>query len=220
MKFLPSIFRFGPDWLFANGFALGFSSSKSSQSTSSSTTNQVTDQRAAASEGSIAAGAGATVNVQSTDPQAFDAIEGIANQASVSLTEGFSNSAKALENTAGRALDANTDVATAALTTGQRNLETAADLGTTAIGAGVAQTRDALDFGERALQIATNSANQSQAATNDLIQRTNEQFTAKLAANAGDAPQAVAQDAIKYGAFALVALVGVLILFRPTAKAA
>lgn len=210
--FLPEVFL--------SAFSLGFSSSKSSQSTSSSTSNQVTDNRVAASEGSVSAGSGANVSIQTTDPQAFDAISDIANQASVSLTEGFSNSAKALENTAGRALEANVDLGTAALDVGQRNLETAADLGTTAIGAGVAQTRDALDFGERALQIATASANQNQATTNDLIQRTNEQFTAKLAANAGDAPQQVAQDALKYGAIAVVALIGAVLLFRPSPKAA
>jgi 2-keto-3-deoxy-galactonokinase len=181
---------------------LGFSSSKSQQSTSSATTNQVTDNRVAASEGSISAGSGASVSVQTTDPQAFDAIASIANEASASLTEGFSNAAKAVQNTAAHALDANTDVST------------------TAIGAGVAQTRDVLDFGERALTIATNAANQSQAQTNDLIQRTNEQFTAKLASNAGDAPQQVAQDAIKYGAVALVVLVGALFLLRPSPKAA
>lgn len=210
MKFLLlSSLCIGPDWLARSGFALGFSSSKSSQSTASSTSNQVTDNRVAASEGSISAGSGANVSVTSTDPEAFDAITSIANNATASLTEGFSNSAKALQNTAESAFEF-----------GAVALDSNVELGTTAIGAGVAQTRDALDFSERALTIATNAANRSQESTNDLIQRTNEQFTAKLASNAGDAPQQVAQDAIKYGALAVVAVIAAVLLFRPSGKAA
>lgn len=197
-------------------YGFGFSSSKSAQSTTSSTTNQVTDQRAAASEGSIAAGAGATVNVTTADT---DAIARLAEIQSATTSEGLDNTLKAVQNITGEAIGGNVDVTREALRTGSDQLATAADLGRRAIEAGVYQTGDALDFGERALQIATNAANQSQATTNDLIQRTNEQFTATLARNAGDAPQTVAQDAIKYGAIALGILGAALFFLRPQPKA-
>jgi hypothetical protein len=48
-------------------------------------------------------------------------------------------------------------------------------------------------FGAEALKFAGDS----QLMTNRLIQSTNEAFTAKLASNAGDAPQQVAQDALQ-----------------------
>lgn len=213
MKIIPSFLRFGPNWIFESGLCLGFSSSKSSTASNSSTTNQVTDQRAAASEGSVAAGAGATVNITNSDT---DAIARLAEVNAITTNEGLSNSLKAAQNIASMGIDSNTAVAREALRTGSDQLATVVGLGSEVVAAGRGQTQDALDFGERALSIATGAANQSQALTNDLIQRTNEQFTAKLAANAGDAPQAVAQDAIKYGALALAGIAALFVFLRPS----
>lgn len=204
--FPQSIARHPFAWLFVP-LTLGFSSSKSSTASTSSTSNQVTDNRVAASEGSISAGSGATVNVQSSDAAVVkstgDAISRVAENANDAVSE-----------TARAVVGENADVTKAALNAGQANLLTAADLGTTAIKANTAVSSDALDFGERALQITTAAANQAQQQTNDLIQRTNEQFTAKLASNAGDAPSAVATDTVKYIAIAAGVVILGLAFFR------
>jgi hypothetical protein len=203
---------FSPEIFFA--FAgLGFSSSKSSQATSSSTSTEITDNRVAASEGSISAGSGATVNVESSDPAAIAAAGDAIARVAMSANDAMSESAQA-------SIFGNVDVAREALRTGSDQLATVTDLGRDALRYNYGTTADALDFGERALQIATNAANRSQDSTNDLVQRTNEQFTATLARNAGDAPQTVVQDALKYGLIAIAVLGGMVVFLRPQSKAA
>ncbi len=74
--------------------------------------------------------------------------------------------------------------------------------------------RDALDFGESLFGKLIDAQKTSQQDTNRLIQSTNEGFTAKLAANAGEAPTSLADNTVKYITIAS-ALVGLILLFRP-----
>ncbi len=67
---------------------------------------------------------------------------------------------------------------------------------------------DVLNFRSDETFAALDFAGTSQKQVNDLIRYTNEQFTNKLASNAGDAPQETVQNIVKYVATA--AVVGVL----------
>jgi len=193
----------------------------SSTQANPTTSNQVTDQRVAASEGSVSAGSGATVNIESSDAAVVtatgDAISRVAMSANDAVSESARVSVNATAKAAGDALNANVDVSRAALDTGRAVFQESAELGRSAITAVQSQGRDALDFGDNIVSKVLDNAAAAQQSTNSLIQRTNEQFTAKLAGNAGEAPQALAGDVVKYVTIA-AGIVAAVLLFRGNPK--
>lgn len=171
--------------------------SKSETKTTSSTSSMVNDNRVAASEGSISAGQGANVTVQTLDANLAEAslreVGNISNDAVKAVSDSaiyLTGAAKSIaadatqkvSDTAGRAIDSNTDVSRDAISAGSK-------LASDTLNFRADETTAALDF-----------AKTSQQSTNDLIRYTNEAFTAKLASNAGDAPQETVKQIIKYGA--------------------
>lgn len=209
--------------------------SKSTTSSASSTSNQVTDQRVAGSEGSVVAGSGASISIESLDAQLADSVvrevgdissdaiaavsassEFVSRAASDSAyssalssqaaSQVANNALYSQEQTAKAAIEGNTNVSRDALNFGTNISERA-------IQAGSQLAKDALDFRSDESIAALDFAKQSQQSTNDLIRYTNEQFTSKLANNAGDAPQETVKDIVKWGAVAAAGL-GLLYFFN------
>lgn len=168
----------------------------SSTQSNPTTTTDVTDQRVAASEGSVSAGSGASVSIstQSSDAATVKA------------------AGDAISRIAETATEENSGVASAAISGNVTAIQEAADLGKTAILAVQSQGRDALDFGDSIVQKAINAATTSQQSANDLIQHTNDDFTSRLVQNSGEAPIALADNLVKYGALAVGAIVVVYLL--------
>ncbi len=78
-------------------------------------------------------------------------------------------------------------------------------------------TADVLNFRSKDTEDALSFAAEAQKQTNDLIRYTNEQFTQKLASNAGDAPQNTIDNVVKYVTIAGTIL-GAVALFRQARK--
>lgn len=78
-------------------------------------------------------------------------------------------------------------------------------------------TSDVLNFRSKDTEDALKLVADVQQSTNDLIRYTNEQFTQKLASNAGDAPQNTVDNIVKYVTIAGT-LLGAFALFRSTKK--
>ncbi len=156
-----------------------FKGNSTTQSTAA-TSNEVTDQRVAASEGSVSAGANSAINIQSTDADAIARIAASSN------------------DTVKDAIGENADVSKSAISGGVAQTRAALDFGTDAVTAVRGTSRDALDFGESILGTALNNSRAVQQDTNNLIRSTNEAFTQKLAANAGIAESSVVDNITKY----------------------
>lgn len=166
----------------------------STQSNPSSTTNtDITDQRVAASEGSVSAGSGASISIQNSDADAIGRIAESANDSS--------------ERTATAAITGNVD-AVKVVTSANKDVSVSA-IETVRLG-----QRDALDFGSDLAALAIKGAIESQRSANDLVKDTNENFVAKLAANAGEAPTTLADNTVKYITIAS-AVIGLVLLFKP-----
>lgn len=179
--------------------AKGNSSTQSNPTTT--TTTNVSDQRVAASEGSVSAGAGASVSIQSSDAETTKA------------------NLDAITRIAATANDTTEKTATAAITGNVKAVDIAAELGKAALSLGgesvkavTTGQRDALDFGSGVVVEALKAARGSQESANDLIRATNENFVGHLASNAGPAPTALAGDTIKYIAIAAAVVVGAVLL--------
>lgn len=175
-------------------------SSTQSNPTTTTTTN-VTDQRVAASEGSVSAGAGASVNIATLDADLA------------------AKNVDAITRIAASANDTAEKTATAAIAGNVKAVDLATDLGKSALSLGgksvdavVTGQRDALDFSGGVVVEALKAARGSQESANDLIRSTNENFVTKLAANAGEAPTALASDTIKYIAIAAAVVVAAVLL--------
>jgi hypothetical protein len=193
----------------------------SSTQSNPSTTNSVTDNRVAASEGSVSAGSGATVNIQNTDADAIsriaessnDALQEVANTAVIAGIQQTNISA----GVAKTAIEENADVSKLALNTSVDQSRAALDFGTDvtkqAIGGIVTGQRDALDFGSDALELVLSEQRGAREDTNALIRSTNEQFIGKLAANAGEAPTTLADNTVKYITIAS-GIIGLALLFK------
>jgi len=185
------------------------------------TTNQVTDQRVAASEGSVSAGSGATVSIQSVDAdvvgRSVDAVSAIAANANDAMSETTQAAVNATQKAASDSVNASADAARAAAQASTAAVQENADVSKVAIGAVQQQGRDALDFGDNIVGRVLDNAAKAQQSTNDLIQHTNEQFTAKLASNAGDAPQSTVDNVVKYISIA-AGIIGIVAVFRSNNK--
>ncbi len=179
-------------------FARCYKGNASTQS-NPTTTTQINDSRVAASEGSVSTGAGGSTVIQSQDASIVKA----AGDTITTLAEHANDAALG-------AISGNVEVSRSALTANNNVSETA-------IGGNVAVTRSALDFGESIAQSAINAASNSQQSANDLIQRTNDSFTNKLAANAGPAATTIADNTIKYIAIG-AAVIAAAIIFKPSNK--
>lgn len=221
---------------------VAFKGNSSTQSNPVNTT-QVTDQRVAASEGSVSAGAGATVSVVQGDIDAVSKIaqhandtgESIAKESILAATDQTRAAVGANADVSRTAIQENADVSKAALGTVAQQGRDALDFGTKAVEAVRAQGQDALTFGHDIFSNASalvshqgdsafdfakdvaasafDNAKQTQQSANELVQRTNDSFTAKLAANAGEAPQALADNVVKYVSIA-AGIIGIVAVFR------
>lgn len=201
--------------------SLRYCKGNSSTQSNPTTSTDITDNRVAASEGSISAGSGASVSVQSVDAETV----GVAADAIARVAESANDTAEKISSAAiGGAVDAartsvmeNADVSKAALSTVESQGRDALDFGRVAVEAVQSQGRDALDFGESLAQTAIKAARDSQQSANDLISKSNEQFTARLVQNSGEAPTALADNVAKYIAVA-VGIVGVAYVLKNSTK--
>lgn len=203
---------------------VAFKGNSSTQSNPVNTT-AVTDQRVAASEGSVSAGAGATVSVVQGDIDAVsriaassnDTAEKISTESILAATDQTRAAVGAVSDTARVAVQENSDVSKAAIgavkAQGADALAFGHDIFSDASALVSHQGDSAFDFAKDIAASAFDNAKQTQQSANELVQRTNDSFTAKLAANAGDAPQALADNVVKYVSIA-AGIIGIVAVFR------
>jgi hypothetical protein len=201
--------------------ALRYCKGNSSTQSNPTTSTDITDNRVAASEGSISAGSGASVSVQSVDAEtvgvAADAIARVAESANDTAEKISQSAVSGAVDAARTATMESADVAKAGFDTVESQGRDALDFGRVAVEAVQSQGRDALDFGESLAQTAIKAAQTSQESANSLIAKTNDQFTARLVQNSGEAPTALADNVAKYIAVA-VGIVGVAYVLKSSAK--
>lgn len=130
-----------------------FSGDKSSSTTKYETTNTYTDQSAQATEGGVAAGAGASVKIESLDPAVVKtAVETQRDTAGMALASN--------QNVAVRAIDTNAAVSQAALNTAAGLARINSD-----------ERRDVLNTTDTALQSQQGALNQLSGLANAALER-------------------------------------------------
>lgn len=153
-------------------------------------------ERAAYEAGRVAA-ASAEAAAQAASDAAYQSSQASA-AAAASAQRAASDALATNESVSKAALSSNEGVARDALATVEGVSGTAIDSVNRANQSLANTTADVLNFRSKDTEDALALVANVQQSTNDLIRYTNEQFTAKLASNAGDAPQETVQQIVKY----------------------
>lgn len=202
---------------------LPFHCFKGNSSTQSNPNNSqtVTDNRVAASDGSIAAtnGGSVTVNDVSSDVIAQNnaALMRVAEQNANIANEAIAESGKTARDVTYTAVSGNVDVSKSALQMAGNVVADSYDFGKNVYDQSVSLSKDANDNVRDTARDALGFAQNAQMSANELIQRTNDSFTAKLASNAGIAPTSAADNMAKYVTIA-AAVIGLGIAFATRNK--
>lgn len=196
--------HFEPGLIGPNGRLMRFCKGDSSTASQSKTENKITDQRVAASEGAVAAGAGASINIQNADAGIIQAAGDAISKASEKALDANQALASDVVGAGADALRESTKFASDAL-------DFSGDAQRLAFQESGASRTDALDFGAGAIREALGFVERTRQDANNLIRDTNENAIGRLTSNLGEAPQSVVKALGGYGAAAAVAIAIALI---------
>jgi len=202
---------------------LPFHCFKGNSSTQSNPNNSqtVTDNRVAASDGSSAATNGSSVTNNNISPDIIksnnDALFKVAEQNANIASESIQEAGKTARDLTYTAVSGNVDVSKSALQTAGNAVSDSLNFGAHVYDQSVSLAKDANDNLAQSQKDALGFAQNAQMSANELIQRTNDSFTAKLASNAGIAPTSAADNMVKYVTIA-AAVIGLGIAFAQRNK--